>query len=110
MRPFFRAKQKRIAQTFLRSSIGHPADFAKGYGRLPRRGSPFILLPPAPSVGGGTEPIVNNDPPAGVAPEAGAPKLMAGVAAAFAPAPNENGALPVVPDGSVVLPVAGEAG
>lgn len=78
--------------------------------RLPRRGRPLILLPPAPSIGGGADPIVNNDPPAGAAADAGAPKLTVGAAVAFAPAPNVNGALPVVPDGSVVLPAAGETG
>ena len=109
----FRARQKGIARRHHFTINHHPPRHVRNrHHRLPapRRGSPFIRLPPAPSAGGGADPIVNRDPPPGAAAEAGAPKPTAGGAAAFGPAPNANGALPVVPDGRVVLPVAGEAG
>lgn len=107
----FRAKQKGIAQRHHFTFNDRPPRHIRNHHHrlpAPRRGSPFIRLPP--SAGGGADPIVNSDPPAAAAAEAGAPNPMAGGAAAFAPEPNVNGALPVVPDGRVVLPVAGEAG
>ena len=108
----FRAKQRGTARRYHFAFIHWPPRHVRDRHHLlvvPRRGSPFIRLAPTPSAGGGADPIVNSDPPAAAAAEAGAPKPTAGWAAAFAPAPNVN-ALPEVPDGREVLPVAGEAG
>jgi hypothetical protein len=108
MRPF--AERNKTEQRYFAFNHRPPRQVRNRVHRLaPRRGNPFIRLPPAPSAGGGADPIVNSDPADAAAVDA-APKPVAGGAAALAPAPNVNGVLPVVVDGSVVLPVAGEAG